>query len=76
MSGNYEARVNSAELDENQAEDSYFADLGNFSDVENGNDDEDFLDIYNLRRLCMGLLLVVLDFPYGSGQFLWLLQDV
>lgn len=48
MSGNYEARVNSAELDENQAEDSYFADLGNFSDVENGNDDEDFLDIYNL----------------------------
>lgn len=48
MSRNYEARVNGVEDDDDVVEDSYFADLSNFSDLDNGNDDEDFLDMYNL----------------------------
>lgn len=48
MSGPYEARVNSIGVDADEVDDSFLADLSNFSDAGNGREDEDFLDMYNL----------------------------
>lgn len=48
MSEPYEARVNSIGERTDEIDESFLADLSNFSDADTGHEDEDFLDMYNL----------------------------
>ncbi|QLQ81981.1 hypothetical protein HG537_0G02350 [Torulaspora globosa] len=48
MSEPYEARVNSINVEADEIDESFLADLSNFSDADDSREDENFLDMYNL----------------------------